>query len=78
MLRFRYRAELIAIVVVTVLILDGAHMTEDAVAKFAGRVDVALADAHASRLLAFLGVVLRVTRWFRRWFRPGALHTPKP
>jgi hypothetical protein len=71
-LRLRYRAELIAIVVVTVLVLDGVDFTEDAVATFAGRADAALADARASSLLTVLGAVLRVRRWFRRWFRRGA------
>jgi hypothetical protein len=68
-LRFRYRAELVASVLVTVLVLDAVDFTEDAASNFAGRVDAALADAHASRMLTVLGVVLRVRRWFRRWFR---------
>jgi hypothetical protein len=66
-LRLRYRVELVAMVVVTVLVLDGVDFTEDAASWFAGRIDAALADAHASRLLTVLGVVLRVRRWFRRW-----------
>jgi hypothetical protein len=68
-LRFRYRAELVAVVLVTVLVLDGVNFTADEASQFAGRVDAALVDARASRLLAVLGVVLRVRRWFRRWFR---------
>jgi hypothetical protein len=68
-LRLRYRAELVAIVLVTVLVLDGVNFSEDEASQFAGRVDAALADARASRLLSLLGVVLRVRRWFRRWFR---------
>jgi hypothetical protein len=67
-LRLRYRAELVAIVLVAVLVLDGVDFTEDEASKYVGRVDAALADAHASRLLTVLGVVLRVRRWFRRWF----------
>jgi hypothetical protein len=68
-LRLRYRAELVAIVLVTVLVLDGVDFSEDEAAERAGRVDAALADARASRLLSVLGVVLGVRRWFRRWFR---------
>ncbi|HKU37202.1 MAG TPA: oxidoreductase family protein [Polyangiales bacterium] len=68
-LRIRYRQELVAMVVVTVLVLDGVDFTEDRAARFAGRVDAALVDGRASRLLAVLGVVLRVRRWFRSWFR---------
>jgi hypothetical protein len=68
-LRLRYRAELVAIVLVAVLVLDGIAFTEDEASQHAGRVDAALADARASRLLSVLGVVLRVRRWFRRWFR---------
>jgi hypothetical protein len=67
-LRLRYRAELVAIVLVAVLVLDGVDFTEDEASKFAGRIDAALADAHASRMLTVLGVVLRVRGWFRRWF----------
>jgi hypothetical protein len=67
-LRLRYRAELVAIVLVAVMVLDQVDFTEDEASKFVGRVDAALADAHASRLLTVLGVVLRVRRWFRRWF----------
>jgi hypothetical protein len=71
-LRFRYRAELVAIVLVTVLVLDGVNFTEDEASQFAGRVDAALADARASRMLAMLGMVLRVRRWFRSWLGPGS------
>jgi hypothetical protein len=67
-LRFRYRAELVAVVLVTVLVLDGVNFSADEASRFAGRVDAALVDARASRLLAALSVVLRVRRWFRRWF----------
>jgi hypothetical protein len=68
-LRLRYRAELVAIVLVTVLVFDGVEFTEPEAARFAGRVDAALADARAVRLLTILGVVLRIRRWFRGLFR---------
>lgn len=68
-LRFRYRAELVAIVLVAVLVLDGVNFSEAEASQHAGRVDAALVDARASRLLSILGVVLHVRRWFRRWFR---------
>ncbi len=68
-LRFRYRTELVAIVLVTVLVLDGVNLSEDQAETFAGRLDAALADARVSRLLAALGMVIRVRRWFRSWFR---------
>jgi hypothetical protein len=67
-LRLRYRAELVAIVLVAVLVLDGVDFTEDFASMYAGRIDAALTDARASRMLTVLGVVLRVRRWFRRWF----------
>ena len=70
-LRLRYRAELVSVAVVTVMVLNEVDLGEDAAANFAGRVDAALADAHASRLLTVLGMVLRVRRWFRRWLRPA-------
>jgi hypothetical protein len=68
-LRLRYRVELVSIAALTVLVLDGVDFPEDAASTFVGRLDTALADAHTSRLLTVLGVVLRVGRWFRRWFR---------
>jgi hypothetical protein len=34
-------------------------------------VDAALIDARATRLLSFLGVVVRVRRWFRRGASPS-------
>jgi hypothetical protein len=68
-LRLRYRAELVAVVVVAVLVLNEVGFTADEASKFAGRVDAALADARASRLLTVLGVALHARRWFRRWFR---------
>jgi Protein of unknown function (DUF1679) len=68
-LRLRYRAELVAIVMVTVLVLDGVDFTEHEALQLAGRIDAALADARSLRLLSVLGVVLRVRRWFRSWFR---------
>jgi hypothetical protein len=71
MLRFRYRAELVSTAVVAVLVLDGADFTEEAAATYAGRVDAALIDARATRLLSFLGVVVRVRRWFRRGASPS-------
>jgi hypothetical protein len=71
-LRLLYRTELVAIMLVAVLVLDGVDFSEDEASQHAGRVDAALADAHASRLLSVLGVVLRARRWFRRWFRRAA------
>lgn len=68
-LRMRYRAELLAIVLVTVVVLDGVKFTEEETATYAGRVDAALADAGVSRLLSILGAVLGVRRWFRSLFR---------
>ena len=64
-LRFRYRAELVAIAVVAVLVFDGVAFSEEEASKLAGRVDAALIDARASRLLSVLGVTLRVRRWLR-------------
>ncbi|HKP63043.1 MAG TPA: oxidoreductase family protein [Polyangiales bacterium] len=67
-LRMRYREELVAMVVLTVLVLTGVDFTEDGAARYAGRVDAALADDHTSRLLTVIGVLLPVLRWFRRLF----------
>jgi hypothetical protein len=64
-LRLRYRVELVAIVLTTVLVLDGVEFSQAEASQLAARVDAALADAHASRLLSVLGVVVRVRRWFR-------------
>jgi hypothetical protein len=65
-LRLRYRAELVAIVLVSVLVFDGVAFTEEEAATFAGRIDAALTDARASSMLTVLSVVLRIRRWFRR------------
>jgi len=64
-LRFRYRAELVAIAVVAVLVFDSVAFSEEEASKLAGRVEAALIDARASRLLSVLGVTLRVRRWLR-------------
>ena len=68
-LRMRYRQELVSIVLVSVLVLDGVDFTEDGISRYVSRVDAALADGRALRLLTVLGVLLRFSRWVRRWFR---------
>jgi len=70
-LRLRYRQELVAVVLVTVIVLDQVDINEDEASQLAGRVDAALVDARASRLLSVLSVWLRVRRWFRRVFGRG-------
>ena len=70
-LRLRYRQELIAVVLITVIVLDQVDFGQDAASQFAARIDAALVDARAARLLAVLGLWLRVRRWVKRLFGRG-------
>lgn len=70
-LRLRYRQELVAILMVTVIVLEQVDFTgyeDDTPKTIASRLDTALADARVPRLLTVLGEVLRIRRWFRRLF----------
>ena len=64
-LRMRYRQEQIAIVMVTVMILDGVAFTDEGVARYATRVEALLTEGHASRMLSVVGFMLRIRRWFQ-------------
>jgi hypothetical protein len=73
-LHYRYRQELVATVVISILAfdtLDFAEHEDDAPRLIASRVDAALADGHVVPMLAVLGAWLRVRRWLRRVFARG-------
>jgi hypothetical protein len=72
-LRHRYRQELVAAVVISVLAFDTLDFDDedDAPRLIGTRVEAALIDARISGLLALLGAWLRFRRWLVRLFTRG-------